>query len=124
MLVTRHPDSPRAFSGGMPEAEREAAVPAGGGLQPRTRGDFGLRTRRALRPASETAPTLGAPQRSLRPYPADWDSWATRSFVQMPRWSAGRRAPYVIGRETPRKVSLGVPRHGTQSVRRSAPAPL
>jgi hypothetical protein len=31
----------------------------------------------------------------------------------MPRWSAERRAPYVIGRETPRQVSLRVPRYGT-----------
>ena len=31
----------------------------------------------------------------------------------MPRWSADRRAPYVIGRETPRHGVFDVPRHGT-----------
>src|SRR5262245_36642666 len=42
----------------------------------------------------------------------------------MPRWSAERRAPRVMGRGTPRHGVFGVPRHGTFMVRRSAPAPL
>src|SRR5262245_6981256 len=42
----------------------------------------------------------------------------------MPRWSAERRAPRVMGRGTPRHGVFGVPRHGTFMVRRSAPAPF
>src|SRR5262245_31049010 len=45
-------------------------------------------------------------------------------FRKMPRWSADRRAPRVMGRGTPRHGVFGVPRHGTFMVRRSAPAPL
>src|SRR5215467_270300 len=117
MIIKEHPGSIRGTSSGdVPEAWSRERRPARG-LITRSRAASGTALR-ALRPGREEL----ADGRSRRELTSDRRKRG-RGCI-MPRWSAGRRAPYVTGCETPRQVSLACRRYRHAPVRRPAPAPL